>query len=307
MDISKLLDIAVPQDGCITRPQALQVVQRGQLEYLISARTLTRVHPRTYVVAGFPDSWRQRAFAATLSLSGSVLSFESAGQAWGIFDQRGRQIHVSASPHQASRRASVVVHRILHLAEFRTTTNGLPVTTPARTLVDLAEHIHPRQLEIALDRALNQSIVTLNEISHCLTFLAETGRARASALRRLLSARTTTDEGAESFLERKILRWIRDAKLPHPVAQHWVDVGPHHYRLDFAYPHWKLAVEVDGPHHLLPSNAASDHERDARLSTDGWLVLRVGHTGTADSFIPLLRRALESKQADDSTLTQLCK
>lgn len=60
-------------------------------------------------------------------------------------------------------------------------------------------------------------------------------------------------------------------------------VGP--YRLDFAWPDLKVALEVDGPTHFAPSKAAHDAVRDSALRTEGWLVFRVDAEHGRDALV----------------------
>ncbi len=298
MDTSELVTIAARQDGCITKQQVLNIVQRGQLEYLISARALVKLHPNTYVVAGFPDNWRQQSRAAALSLPGSILSHESAGRAWGMLDEANPRVHLSASPHKASPRDGVIVHRIRELDTYRSLVDEIPVTTPARTLIDLAETLRPQQLESCVDRAINNKLVTTLELFSLLNTLAAKGRPRAASLRKILTEWQSVRSHSSLALTRRIIRWLRDAKLPAPTAPYSLHIGHRRYEIDAAYDAAKIALVVESDRPQTLHSASKNEARDARLTTHGWTVLHVDTNDTAETLIPLLRDMLALEEAN---------
>lgn len=71
--------------------------------------------------------------------------------------------------------------------------------------------------------------------------------------------------------ERRVARLLAGWHVVAPVLQHQVG----RYRLDFAWPEWRVALEVDGWHHDRPEQLIRDAQRQRRLARDGWLVLHV--------------------------------
>jgi len=216
-----------------------------------------------YLVAGFPPTWEQRAIAATLWIPNSALSHRSAARAWGLSLVASERMAVTGHPNGPKARIEVLLHRSSQLTPFVQMHNGIPTTSPARTLVDLSSCVSPGKLGAALDQACNLKLVTLDEVRHCLDQMTTVGRRRISTLRKRLDERSVTDQDLDSFLERKTLKRIRAAGLPEPVAQRRVIANETNYRLDLAYPEARLAIEPDGPHHLLHSIATYDRKRDA--------------------------------------------
>lgn len=78
----------------------------------------------------------------------------------------------------------------------------------------------------------------------------------------------------ESPLEERLAVLLRDRGYPSPVTQLGVEIDKRFYRLDFAYPDRKIAIEADGRQHKDPVHARSDRQRDADLATEGWTTLR---------------------------------
>lgn len=180
------------------------------------------------------------------------------------------------SSHGCGQRGSwargVVVHRSTILdARDVLIHDGLPVTAPARTLLDLAAELAPRELERMLDTALVQRCVTLRQVGDVI---ARAGRHRGCvALRELLLAHTHTTF-TRSEAEERLLALVRAAGLPDPL----VNVRRRGFELDFYWPRdpgRDVAVEIDG-YEFHGGRAAfeRDRRRDAILRAAGIDVLR---------------------------------
>jgi very-short-patch-repair endonuclease len=203
----------------------------------------------------------------------AALSHHSAATLWGLRPGRARPVHVTIPIGRSGPApAGVKLHRSRTLTRDDVTTHdGLPLTAPARTLLDVAATLPDRDLERLLDEALFvRRIVTRNEIGAVLRRVGNhPGRAR---LTRVASVHTRTTE-TESPPTEALFRLIRAAGLPEPHLQ----VPVLDYRLDFFWPELSLAVEVDAyGTHGSPTRFESDRRRDARLSTEaGILVIRI--------------------------------
>jgi very-short-patch-repair endonuclease len=94
----------------------------------------------------------------------------------------------------------------------------------------------------------------------------------ADALTRLIAERTTElGWRPGTRLENQVACLLSRFHAPAAVQQHRVGK----YRLDFAWPKVKIALEADGWYHRSPEGSARDAERDAWLRSQGWVVLRV--------------------------------
>lgn len=78
-----------------------------------------------------------------------------------------------------------------------------------------------------------------------------------------------------SHLEETLALHIKAEKLPAPVRE-FVFAPPRRWRIDFAWPELRLAVEVDGEAHRIKGRFHADFEKHAQLALDGWTLLRVG-------------------------------
>ena len=143
------------------------------------------------------------------------------------------------------------------------------MTAPARTILDLAAVVTPRELERAVAEADTRRLVPRNQL---LSLLARVGaRPGVGALRALLDA----DRGpslTRSEAEERLLALIRAAELPAPELN--VRVGPH--EVDFLWRGQKVIVEVDGfRFHSSRAAFERDRKRDADLAARGFRVVRV--------------------------------
>ena len=171
---------------------------------------------------------------------------------------------------------------------------GLPVTSPARTLLDVATTLPDRDVERLLYEAVfAQRLVTLAEIDELLKRAGNhPGRAR---LERVASSRPS---GSDSPPEERLLELIRVGGLPEPHTQ----VRMLDYVLDFLWPELGLSVEVDAyGTHGSPARFEADRRRDARLLTQkGISVLRLTKSGIEQrplEALALVARAIGQREA----------
>lgn len=153
---------------------------------------------------------------------------------------------------------------------------GIPVTSVERTLLDLASRLEHEVLELALDSALRQRKTSIARLRWRLQQAPSHGAKGVGELRGLVDARSTAAPGTESALEVRLAQIIRRSGLPAPQLQYRVMEGTRFIgRFDFAYPHAKLIVEVDG-YRWHSGNRAwqRDRRRDNDLNRLGWTVLR---------------------------------
>jgi very-short-patch-repair endonuclease len=166
------------------------------------------------------------------------------------------------------------------------------VTTPARTLVDLACTLRPEALEAAVNEADHLGLID----PEALRQFADQRRHLhgVAALRRLLDRRTFTLTDSE--LERRFLPLARAAGLPMPLTQQHLNG----YRVDFYWPGLRLVVEADGlRYHRTPSQQTKDRQRDQAHTAAGLTPLRFTHAQVAfeaDSVVDLLRSVAERQR-----------
>jgi len=139
----------------------------------------------------------------------------------------------------------VVVHRARSPITQHRTRNGLPTTTPERTIIDLAGSLRSEQLEIAFESARRERLLTTESVERALGRVGPRGRDGTASLQALL-ADISNEPPCESALEVMTARMLRATDLPKPQRQVQVIAFDKLYRLDFAWPFARVALECDG-------------------------------------------------------------
>lgn len=237
----------------------------------VRAGRLHRLHRGVYAVGHLAVSFRARLMAATLACGAeALLSHRSTGRLRGLLSSSTSRIEVTA-PNGGRAREDVVIHRtrVLH-PDDRALLHGIPVTSLARTVVDLAEVLHPRRLADVLHQAEVRGLLDLGAIEAALERVP--GRRGGPVLLEALAAYRPEDHAAESEGERRLLQLCRDHGLPMPRSNQLVDG----YRLDALWPEARLALEFDGAEfHNTRRAFHEDRARDRALAEAGYQVLRV--------------------------------
>jgi very-short-patch-repair endonuclease len=275
--MTDVMRLAKRHHECFTAAQARDAgVSPRFLTALTHAGVVSRLFQGVYAVGGVP-SVDQRMMAACLATGGRV-SHWSAAHLWGFDVSAPSPVHVLLARRGGSRRDhGLVIHRTLaHVVGA--THRGIPVTIPARTLVDVAS--------LAVNHADEEAVVCLVGffVSKRLLQLSRLEQAldrQAGGLPGTLHLRSLIAEMAgptESVAELELVRLLEAAGLPRPKLQFEARTarGELIGRLDAAYPELRIAMEVDGYRfHADYDSFVADHERHNRLVADGWTVLRM--------------------------------
>jgi hypothetical protein len=255
-----------------------------------------------YRLAGAPQTWHQVVMSACLTAgSGGHASHRTAARLWLLAGFESKDVIEVTTPTRRRRRIDdVIVHDTQVLGRRHTSNkDGIPVSTPARTLCDLTWRCAPWDVERALDDALRRKLTTLRSLRAVYLDLAGPGRRRSTVMRALLEARDAGFDPTGSPKAREVLEWIVDAGLPRPVVEHRVRVGRRSFRVDLAYPELQVAIEYDGwDAHRTRSSFASDRARQNELELRGWLVLRFTATSTRDDVVRAVRAAIEARSGE---------
>ena len=261
------------QHGVVTRAQ---LHEHGYGDSAIYHRVergrLHRVYRGVFAIGSPHLSQRGRWNAAVLAAgAGALLSHGSAAQLWGIRAARAGRIEVSIS-HRASRRVrGVTLHRRRCLDERdRRARHGIPVTSPIRTLTDLASSLRRTQLEAALNEADKLDLLDPERLRRALDEM--TGQPGVAVLRTLLDRRTFVLTYSE--LERNFLPLVRRVGLPLPETGRMVNG----FEVDFFWPDLGLVIETDGlRYHRTPAQQVRDRLRDQAHTAAGLTPLRFTH------------------------------
>jgi very-short-patch-repair endonuclease len=265
-------ELAGRQHGVVTRRQLLEAgVAANTVKHRIETKRLRRVHHGVYTV-GPVLSPNTREMAAALACGPTAaVSHRSAAALWELLPRRDSgPVDVTVPGDSRRRKPGIRVHRTTVLEPDEVgAVDGIPVTSPARTLLDIAGVVRPRELEQALARAERQHPDIRSELS---TLIGRRPRRRGvRSIRNLLH----NDAGAaltRSEAEERLLELIRRGRLPDPETNVMI-AG---YEVDFLWRRKRLVVEVDGfAFHASRRRFERDRSRDADLTALGYRVLRV--------------------------------
>ncbi len=254
-------------DGLIARRQALALgLSAAQIQGYLDRGTWERVHREVYRATSAPRTDRQLLRAACWGAGDrAVASHASAAWLWDLRDRAPARPEITVPTSWAPDLKGVRVHRSRDLGRARTTVRtGIPVTDPVRTLVDCGGVMAGPELSDLLDRGLALRLVTLRSVLAELRRLSRPGRPGPARVRDVIAERGMTGAPHPSVLESRMLRIFLRHRLPVPAVE--IVAGPDgEYRLDFAYPPVKLAIEVDGyVWHFTPEHQHRDHQRRNR-------------------------------------------
>jgi very-short-patch-repair endonuclease len=263
--------VAARQFGVITRAQLLDIgLSPSAISRRLADGRLHRIHRGIYLV-GHPVAPPGALEMAALLACGddAVLSHTSAAARWG-FASAGEDVHVTVSGRHRDHLDGVRVHcvRSLSTTEVRRR-HGLPVTSPARTLLEMAEEVPLEELERAVAEGRRLGLARDGELEAQLD--RSPGRHGVKPLRSLLK-REAGPAFTRSQAEQRLLKLIRNARLPSPRC----NVPAAGHEVDFLWPEQKLVVEIDGyAFHRSRTAFETDRRRDADLQLAGYRVLRI--------------------------------
>ena len=288
--------LLVRQLGLITADQAAaHGLGRSSVSRRVAAGRWQRLLPGVYRDGLVPAVAGQMALAAVLwAGADAIAAFTTVGSLMGLDGVGHGRAHVWVPPTRAPRHDLVVVHRGEVQPIDRRMIGPIPVTSPARTLIDLAGVLGDEDLEVAVEDAIHRGLTTPQSVARRLDALGGKGRPGSARLREILRDRGD-QAAAASRLEVRIWRTLRASGL-RPVRQHRVQVGARTYSVDCAFPQWRLAVEgVGDRYHRSPRHRDRDLRRLADLASISWRVLPVTWrdiTDAPDTVVDRVMRAL---------------
>jgi hypothetical protein len=273
----RIAQVVAGQNGVIDLGQLEELGLGGRgVRHRVAAGRLHRIHPAVYAVGHPGLSVDGRRMAAVLACAeGAVLSHRSAAAAWGMLNGDGRRFDLVAPGRSGGR---VGDPKTMHLHRTRclgpadvTELRGVPITTVARTLIDLAGGASARIVQRAVHEA---EVARLLDVAAVQTAIARNpGRRGIRALRAALGISVpdpTNGEFAAAFLALCV-----DHALPTPRLGCHVDGGDRLYEVDALFPGERLIVELDG--HRVHGTARSfqtDRRRDSVLAAQDFQTLR---------------------------------
>jgi very-short-patch-repair endonuclease len=272
---SRAAETARSQFGVVTHSQLLQAgFSRSWITRAATAGRLVRMHEGVYGLGQLPTDPRARPFAATLvGGHGACIADRSAAKLLGLDRWEPAAVSViSPRRRQRSRSGVLIRQKELEPREFGTF-DGVPCTSPSRTLLDLAA-LSSGLARHAVVSAGGNGLLDLDEILVLLEL--RRGHRGAGRLRSLIAGEVRVPSFTRSELERRVHRLCRTADLASPDMN--VEVAAVDGRLfecDCVWPRRRLIIECDSRWHDNPVSALSDAERDELLTLTGWRVHRI--------------------------------
>ena len=277
-DLQKLHALFACQHGLATRQQLLEAgVPSSTIDAWLRRGLIVRVRNGVYRHAASPSTEHTALVAAVLvSGPGAVASHRPALELWDVRLRRPAPLEVAVVREAGPQPAGIIVHRSRDLHSDHTTLrHGIPVTTPARSLVDAGQVLKWWEVEGALESMLRSGHVQLDQVVAALVLHAKRGRPGIGALRRVLRERALDETPADSALEATFARLCRDAGLPGPCLHPAIVVDGVELHPDFGFEGTTVLVELDGwTYHGDRQAFERDRQRDQLLIGAGYRVLR---------------------------------
>ena len=227
--------------------------------------TLRRLHRDVYAIGPFV-SVRGQWLAAVLGCGPrALLSHRAAGALWELTEWRGGPVDVTLAGTGSSPRRGIRLHRATTLiAADHTVHERIPVTSPSRTLLDLAATLDEIKLRRAYEQAERAGKLDTVAIVDLLT--RSNGHQGAAKLRALLEYDPAAGAAAASWLEHRFLDLLTENQVPHPITNTTVDG----HIVDCFWPAANLVVELDSyEFHHDPEAFERDRRKLAELRLAG--------------------------------------
>jgi hypothetical protein len=281
-----LTDLAATQDGVFSVDQAAEVgVDRRRLSRAEDAGLLVRRHPRVHAFAGIAPTPQSAIRAATLQVTGSRASHESALTLHRV-PSIPFEVAVSVGFGAAHRHDGIRVHRYRRLPdEHSVEVDGIPTTTIERAVVDVASVFGRARLEHLVDQlTITSRRASVGAIGRALRQVDRRGRLGIGALGEVLDVRRPSEPAPRSRLERRVDGLLATAPLPRPLHENPL---PSQSELpgfvDRAWTEAMLILEIDGQSwHAREASMAKERARDRAAASVGWQTIRVLDEEVAD-------------------------
>jgi very-short-patch-repair endonuclease len=278
-----LAELAARQDGIFTLGDARHAgLSRAQIDRRVRQYWLT-LHDGVFRLQGAPDSWRGRVRAAAAAAAPhGAISHRSGAELYELPGRTVEFIELTCPRWLRAKHPELRVHESTRL-DLRdiTTIDGIPVTTPERTVLDLAScYPNENYLEYVVQAARRKRLITYESMRATFDRYARRGLKGVRTLRITLDRWDPTSRPTESDMETTLLQTLRSHGLPEPTLQYEVHDrnGQFLGRVDAAYPTARIAIEYDSKQeHSDEFQLAKDTRRRNALQAEGWTVLSARH------------------------------
>lgn len=245
---------------------------------LLASGELERRRPGVFVLVSASRTWEQDLLAACRwAGEGAAASHRSAARLLHLEGSSSDIVELTVPGRAKKAPRGIVLHRAAAgLPAPIRTVNGIPATDVCRTIFDLPAVVGDLEVEIALDDALRRGLTSVPRLQRRLVEQGSNGRRGIAMLRVLIAERAAGDPSSQGGFNVRLRRLFRGCSyLPMPLAEYRVvEGGVFLGRVDFAYPHVKLAIEGESRKHHTGAWLARSCDRRNGLIAAGWEVLQ---------------------------------
>lgn len=275
---ARLARLVEAQHGAIARRQVLALgVGHRAIERRLARRSWIPLHRGVYAVGHRRLRPEGRWLAAVLAAGpGAVLSHRDAAALHGMRPTpEGRKVSVTTPAHARAIAGVWVKARRALVEEDVAVVKAIPVTSPARTLVDLAPMLTAAQLQSTLGETDRRGLLDVQAVERALARVKSRHGQGHQRLKAALDAhRQAGAVLARSELEERFLDLVIDAGLPRPE----LNAPAAGFEVDALWPDERVVVELDGwANHKEREAASRDRDKSNRLQVAGYVVLRFLH------------------------------
>jgi hypothetical protein len=275
--VDPLTRLLAAQDDVISRAQALRHMTVTALRHRLDSGRWQRPHPGIYVAHTGQLTPTQFEWVAVLAAGGDrrrvCLAGLSALAGWGLQGLKQRYIDVLTPTNcRAAPPSGVAFHRTRSLPRRLARRVGHPyITLVGRSVVDAVQWaVSDREARLIVAASFQQRLVTLDLVLQAVDETLNCGRREL-----LLSTAADCAGGSHSLAELDFLALCREHGLPTPTRQaQRKDAQGRRRFLDALFDEWRVAVEIDGAHHLEVGQMWDDAIRSNSLELAGYVVLR---------------------------------
>jgi len=291
----ELMRIASRQHGLITRAQLLRLgMSRDAIDNRVKSGRLRPFRRGIYLVTPTTPPLAPEMAAILSSPNGSLLFGPSAAYLHKLLPHPAhpRLVHVAVPGHDPGRKPGIRIHRSRIRPDERTSRQGIPLTSAARTILDLGATLDRSTLEQVVAEAHRRHMASADDL---LAVIARHPRRSGTrVLRELLNA-DRSPAFVRSRAEGRLLALLRRARLPEPETN--AKLGA--FEIDLLWRDQRIATEVDGgPFHTALPDRRRDQAKDAELLRAGYKILRLGWhqiTEEPEATVALIARMLERR------------
>jgi very-short-patch-repair endonuclease len=270
-----MAELAKRQHGLVARRQLLALGMSGRtIDGRVGRGQLHQIFRGVFVYGSRRISRKGRWMAAVLAAGeGAVLSHRSAARLWRLLPPAAEVIDVICPPGRIVRRRGIVNHSFQLGDDEWMVRDGIPVTSPIRTIFDIAAVAEIRELERAFHEAEAREMT--DRVSLPVLLERYPGRRGSKNLRALLEAQQplgiTRNDFEEAFVALVDQFGLRRPRMNAPLA-----LRGRFFEIDALWEHERVAVELDSRTiHGTQKKFESDRQRDRMLVAEGWRTMRI--------------------------------